>query len=160
MTTPSRHDREAIFSKVCRLVETKHFNPKLNGVDWNSVVEARRDRVLRIESPEEFEKEMHELVSQLKTSHTGFFHRSARRGRGWLTAQTGPSTALPSTAAPFAKALRVNRTSPGSEERKTGRRAASSGSSTKRLSPAGAGFCPRAPSALRLRSGSSTLTPA
>ncbi len=79
MTSLSRHDREAIFRKVCRVVETKHFNPKLNGVDWDAVVEARRDRILRIESPEEFEKEMHELVSQLKTSHTGFFHRSARR---------------------------------------------------------------------------------
>ncbi|MBI4467385.1 MAG: hypothetical protein HY656_08185, partial [Acidobacteria bacterium] len=34
---------EAIFKKVCRLVETRHFNPKLNGVDWDSVVEARRN---------------------------------------------------------------------------------------------------------------------
>ncbi len=58
MTNLSRRDREAIFKKVCRLVETKHFNPKLNGVDGDSVVEARRDRMLRIESPEEFEKEM------------------------------------------------------------------------------------------------------
>lgn len=79
MTSLSGHDREAIFKKVCRLVETKHFNPKLNGVDWDSVVEARRDRILQTESPEEFEKEMHELVSQLKTSHTGFFHQSTRR---------------------------------------------------------------------------------
>jgi len=31
MTGLSRHDREAIFKRVCRLVETKHFNPKLNG---------------------------------------------------------------------------------------------------------------------------------
>jgi C-terminal processing protease CtpA/Prc len=75
----TRQHREAIFNKVRRLVETKHFNPKLNGVDWGSVVEARRDRILQIEEPEEFEKEMHELVSQLKTSHTGFFHQSARR---------------------------------------------------------------------------------
>ena len=44
MTSLSRHDREAIFKKVCRLVETKHFNPKLNGVDWNCVVEARREQ--------------------------------------------------------------------------------------------------------------------
>src|SRR3990172_5695107 len=79
MRSLSRRDREATFKKVCRLVETKHFNPKLNCVDWESVVEARRDRILRIESPEEFEKEMHELVSQLKTSHTGCFHQSARR---------------------------------------------------------------------------------
>ena len=79
MTSLSRRDQEAIFKKVCRLVETKHFNPKLNDVDWYFVIEARRDRILQIESSEEVEKEMHELVSQLKTSHTGFFHWSARR---------------------------------------------------------------------------------
>jgi len=75
----SRQDRETIFKKVCRLVETRHFNPKLNGVDWHSLTETRADRILQIEEPEEFEKEIHELVSQLKTSHTGFFHQSARR---------------------------------------------------------------------------------
>jgi C-terminal processing protease CtpA/Prc len=75
----TRQDREAILSKVCRRVETKHFNPNLNGVNWNSVVDARRDQILHTEEPEEFEKEMHDLVSQLRTSHTGFFHQSARR---------------------------------------------------------------------------------
>ena len=70
MPSLSRSDREAILQEVCRLVETKHFNPKLNGVDWDFVVEARRDRILWIESSEEFEKEMHELVSQLKTSQS------------------------------------------------------------------------------------------
>lgn len=52
MTSLSRRDREAIFNKVCRLVETNHFNPRLNGVDWESVVQARRDRIMRAESPE------------------------------------------------------------------------------------------------------------
>lgn len=75
----TRRDREGILNKVCRLVEARHFNPQLNGVDWTSVVDARRDQILQIEEAEEFEKEMHELVSQLKTSHTGFFHQSARR---------------------------------------------------------------------------------
>ncbi|MCI0723897.1 MAG: S41 family peptidase [Acidobacteria bacterium] len=75
----SRQDRKAIFSKVCRLVETRHFNTKLNGVDWHSIIEARAARILELEDAEEFEKEIHELVSQLKTSHTGFFHQSARR---------------------------------------------------------------------------------
>ena len=28
-------ERTKIFDKVCRLVETKHFNPGMNGVDWN-----------------------------------------------------------------------------------------------------------------------------
>jgi hypothetical protein len=39
-------------------------------VDWDFVVEARRDRILQIESPEEFEKEIHDLVSQPKTSQS------------------------------------------------------------------------------------------
>ena len=74
-----RQNREAIFNKVCRLVETRHFNTKLNGAEWRSIVDARATRILDLEDPEEFEKDIHELLSQLKTSHTGFFHRSARR---------------------------------------------------------------------------------
>lgn len=79
MTSLSRRDRETVFNKVCRLVEARHFNTKLNGVDWHSIVEAQAARILGLEDAEEFEKEIHELVSQLKTSHTGFFHQSARR---------------------------------------------------------------------------------
>ena len=29
-------ERTKIFDKVCRLVETKHFNPAMNGADWNA----------------------------------------------------------------------------------------------------------------------------
>ena len=74
----TRFDREQILHKVSDLVEKKHFNPGLNGVDWRAVVENGAARVLESETPEQFEREMHELVSQLKTSHTGFFHQSAR----------------------------------------------------------------------------------
>ena len=30
-------ERTKVFDKVCRLVETKHFNPSMNGVDWNAL---------------------------------------------------------------------------------------------------------------------------
>ena len=30
-------ERTKIFDKVCRLVETKHFDPSMNGVDWNAL---------------------------------------------------------------------------------------------------------------------------
>ena len=39
-------ERTKIFDKVCRLVETKHFNPAMNGVDWNALVRSRRDQIL------------------------------------------------------------------------------------------------------------------
>jgi carboxyl-terminal processing protease len=70
--------RTKIFDKVCRLVETKHFNPGMNGVDWNTLAQARRDQILACAEPEAFEKEVHRLVAELKTSHTGFRHAGLR----------------------------------------------------------------------------------
>jgi hypothetical protein len=39
-------ERTKVFDKVCRLVETKHFNPSMNGVDWNALAKNRRDQIL------------------------------------------------------------------------------------------------------------------
>jgi C-terminal processing protease CtpA/Prc len=71
-------DRTTIFDKVCRLVRTKHFDPALNGVDWNSLAQSRRDQILGCAEPEMFEKELHRLITELKTSHTGFRHAAMR----------------------------------------------------------------------------------
>src|SRR6202140_5267812 len=71
-------ERTKVFDKVCRLVETKHFNPSMNGVDWNARVKDRRDHILASAEPETFEKEVQSLVSELKTSHTGFRHAGMR----------------------------------------------------------------------------------
>src|SRR5437660_12451805 len=71
-------ERTKVFDKVCRLVETKHFNPEMNGVDWNALVRDRRDQILACTDPEVFEKEVHQLVAELKTSHTGFRHTGMR----------------------------------------------------------------------------------
>src|SRR5919108_4894453 len=74
----TRDERTKIFDKVCRLVETKHFNPGMNGVDWKALAQSRRDQILACEEPEAFEKEVHKLVAELKTSHTGFRHAGMR----------------------------------------------------------------------------------
>jgi len=71
-------ERTKIFDKVCRLVETKHFDPGMNGVDWNALAEGRREQILACAEPEAFEKEVHRLVAELKTSHTGFRHAGMR----------------------------------------------------------------------------------
>ena len=42
------------------------------------------ESILAIADPEAFELGMHDLVRSLKTSHTGFFHRSVRRVPGGL----------------------------------------------------------------------------
>src|SRR5271157_4314798 len=71
-------ERTKIFDKVCRLVETKHFNPAMNGADWNALVRGRRDQIIACDDPEAFEKEVNRLVAELKTSHTGFRHAGMR----------------------------------------------------------------------------------
>ena len=70
--------RTKIFDKVCRLVETKHFNPAMNGVDWNALAKSRQDQILACTEAETFEKEVQSLVAELKTSHTGFRHAGMR----------------------------------------------------------------------------------
>jgi carboxyl-terminal processing protease len=70
--------RTTIFDKVCRLVESKHFDPGMNGVNWKALAQSRRDQILECAGPEAFEKEVHKLVAELKTSHTGFRHAGMR----------------------------------------------------------------------------------
>jgi C-terminal processing protease CtpA/Prc len=71
-------ERAKIFDKVCRLVETKHVNPGMNGVDWKALAQSRRNLILGCIEAESFEKELHSLVTELKTSHTGFRHAGTR----------------------------------------------------------------------------------
>lgn len=74
----SLKERTKVFEKVCQLVTTKHFNPGMNGVDWSALAQGRRDQILAYTDPETFEKEVQRLVTELKTSHTGFRHTGTR----------------------------------------------------------------------------------
>lgn len=50
----------------------------MNGVDWNALAQSRREQILSCSDPAAFEKEVHKLVAELKTSHTGFRHAGMR----------------------------------------------------------------------------------
>jgi hypothetical protein len=45
-------ERTKIFDQVCRLAETKHFNPGMNGVDWDCLARGRWDQILASTDPE------------------------------------------------------------------------------------------------------------
>lgn len=66
--------RENIYARVCELVTRKHFDPGMNGADWATLASTRRDQILRSGNDDDFEKQIQELLSELKTSHTGFRH--------------------------------------------------------------------------------------
>jgi carboxyl-terminal processing protease len=66
--------REKLYSRVCALVTRKHFDPGMNGANWEELSKTRKDKILRSSTDEEFEKQIQELLNELKTSHTGFRH--------------------------------------------------------------------------------------
>src|SRR5712671_6499510 len=66
--------KEKIYGRVFELVTRKHFDPGMNGANWEELSKTRKDQILRSSSDEEFEKQIQDLLSELKTSHTGFRH--------------------------------------------------------------------------------------
>jgi C-terminal processing protease CtpA/Prc len=66
--------KEKIYSRVCELVTRKHFDPGMNGANWEELCKTRKDQILRSGTDEEFEKQVQDLLGELKTSHTGFRH--------------------------------------------------------------------------------------
>lgn len=66
--------REKVYDRVCQLVTRKHFDPGMNGANWKELSKARRDQILQSDGDEQFEKQIQELLNELKTSHTGFRH--------------------------------------------------------------------------------------
>ena len=66
--------KENIYSRVCDLVARKHVDPGMNGANWPELSRARRDQILRSGNDEEYEKQIQDLLAELKTSHTGFRH--------------------------------------------------------------------------------------
>lgn len=71
--------RADIFDKTFQKVIKNYFDPNYNGTKWPERACHERDRILAIAEPEAFELAMHDLVRSLRTSHTGFFHKSVRR---------------------------------------------------------------------------------
>ena len=68
-----------VLTRVCELVKKKHFDPGMNGANWEELSKSRRDQILRSNSDEEFEKQMQDLLAELKTSHTGFRHSKSSK---------------------------------------------------------------------------------
>ena len=66
--------KEKVYSRVCDLVTRKHFDPGMNGANWQELSKGRREEILRSATAEEFEKKIQDLLNELRTSHTGFRH--------------------------------------------------------------------------------------
>ena len=70
--------KREILQQVSRLVEKKFFNPEFSAEKWRALIDTKAPEILNGGSAEDFERRMHDLVSQLGSSHTAFYHRNWR----------------------------------------------------------------------------------
>lgn len=75
----TKAQRASVYDKACGKISKLYFDPGFRGVDWHRLVAEKREAVISEAEPEAFESAMHGVIRQLGTSHTGFFHESARR---------------------------------------------------------------------------------
>src|ERR1700731_2200182 len=68
-----------VYSRVGELVRRKHFEPAMNGTNWGELSKDRKDQILQSNTDDEFEKQIQELLNELKTSHTGFRHSKSKK---------------------------------------------------------------------------------
>lgn len=67
------------FDHVWKTINEKHFDPKLNGVDWNAAREELRPKVAAATSKEEARKHTEALLARLGHSHVGIIPAEAYR---------------------------------------------------------------------------------
>ncbi|HLH36401.1 MAG TPA: S41 family peptidase [Alloacidobacterium sp.] len=72
-------ERRAVLENVLAALQKRFYSPeKLNG-DWLAAVERHKVSIEAASTTDEFERAMSDLLAELRTSHIGFFHNSARR---------------------------------------------------------------------------------
>src|ERR1700737_708469 len=72
MSSLTRDQLGLMFHKVVDTCEKKLYDPKLNGVNWRHLAEARKERILPAASDEELQRELKSLIREWKDSHPGF----------------------------------------------------------------------------------------
>ena len=76
LTSKTKHE---IFEGVLSALAKKFYKPELLGNGWHEAVANHRATIESAPTLEAFEQAVTALLQNLKTSHVGFFHQSARR---------------------------------------------------------------------------------
>lgn len=81
-STLSEKQRAEVLEELTRVVPKRFYDPEMRGIDWTEAVARHRDNIVGAQTDEEFEKSVTSLLSELKSSHVGFYHRSLARATG------------------------------------------------------------------------------
>lgn len=84
--------RARVLGNLDKAVTRCFYDPALRGIDWGGAVVSHRDAILHAPTGEQFERELTELLSELKTSHLGVFRYRPPRGtaRAVISASYSP----------------------------------------------------------------------
>ena len=81
-TPLSNDDRAKIFDKVWRLVNTRYYDPKMNGTNWSNVKEKYEPLIPQTSDDPEFYDVLKKMVGEMNDAHTRFLTpREARERR-------------------------------------------------------------------------------
>ena len=75
----NKSKRRQILDNVLSALTKKFYKPELLGSEWREAVEKSRATIESAETREVFEQSIELLLQNLRTSHIGFFHETARR---------------------------------------------------------------------------------
>jgi C-terminal processing protease CtpA/Prc len=78
-STLSEKQRIKILDKVSEVVTRKFYDPQFHQIDWLAAVRKCRKNIVGAPSDEAFEGEITKLLSELKSSHVGFYHTGLAR---------------------------------------------------------------------------------
>jgi carboxyl-terminal processing protease len=76
LTSQAKHE---VFEGVLSALAKKFYKPELLENGWHEAIANHRAKIEGAPTLEEFEQAVTALLQNLKTSHVGFFHQSARR---------------------------------------------------------------------------------
>ena len=83
MTTKTQdltiEQNEAVLNRVLKILDEKFYQPEKLGENWSEAIARHRPAILEASTAAAFEEAVTRLLEELKTSHIGFFHGSARR---------------------------------------------------------------------------------
>lgn len=75
----SAQDRHAILENVLAALQKRFYSPEKLNAEWEAAVTRHRPIIESAANADQFEHAVSDLLSELRTSHLGFFHASARR---------------------------------------------------------------------------------
>jgi carboxyl-terminal processing protease len=75
----SAQDRHTILENVLAALRKRFYAPEKLNAEWQAAVDRHRPVIESAGRADQFEQAMSDLLGELRTSHVGFFHDSARR---------------------------------------------------------------------------------